>query len=412
MNKGVKNDVLWKSNWKYRESFIIAIVLLIVGFIIEAFSGGRGVFIPNWPVNLYILVAFLNLLVALHILYKETKVVRWLASVPAAVSSIVIFTVLILLMGFTPQNDDQANEFLRLIGVSHATRSWSYLIISIYFLTTLGMVSLRRIWPLSKKNIGFLLNHAGLWILIASASLGTGDLLRLRMNLVENNAEWIAVDDYGRQYQMPMALTLLDFNIEQYDPKIGLFDNVTGSLVDCEGLNMFQVEVGKEIDILDYRFKIKEYLPSAEKQGNSFVAVEKFGAGPAVLVEYIYPGSDGSEQAWVSSGNFMNRPNMLKLNDIHTLYMFEPEPKKYSSDIVIADKSNSKDTVRLEVNKPIKSNGWKIYQLSYNEEMGKYSNSSIVELVSDPWLIIVYLGIFMVLAGAVHIFWVGRKVKE
>ena len=411
MSKGIKSNELWKRNWKYQESFVIGFGLLILGFIIEYLTGGKGYSIPGWPVNLYILIAFINLLVALHILYRDSKIVRWIGSVPAAISSIVIFTFLILLMGFTHQNDKEVPEIIRLIGISHTTRSWAYLFISVYFLFTLGMVSLRKMWPLTKKNVGFLLNHAGLWIIIAAGSLGSSDLLRLKMNLYENEISWYAFDDYRRQYEMPMAITLLDFNIDEYNPKIGLFDNKSGLMVDVEGLNMFQIEKGFEIDILNYSFKVKDFFPTAEKSGDQYVEIDNFGAGPAALIEVTTTDNIVSEQ-WVTSGNFMYSPKLFKLNDLHTLYMFEPEPKKYSSDVVLEDKNGNRDTITLEVNKPIKSHGWKIYQLSYDEKLGKYSRSSVIELVSDPWLIFVYLGIFMVLAGSIYIFWVGRKVKE
>lgn len=45
--------------------------------------------------------------------------------------------------------------------------------------------------------------------------------------------------------------------------------------------------------------------------------------------------------------------------------------------------------------------------------MGKWSNVSVFELVTDPWLPIVYVGIFMLLIGAVGMFLTaGRKKRE
>jgi ABC-type transport system involved in cytochrome c biogenesis permease subunit len=46
-------------------------------------------------------------------------------------------------------------------------------------------------------------------------------------------------------------------------------------------------------------------------------------------------------------------------------------------------------------------NGWKIYQYGYDTQMGAKSQISILELVSDPWLPLVYAGFYMMLAGAV-----------
>jgi hypothetical protein len=52
--------------------------------------------------------------------------------------------------------------------------------------------------------------------------------------------------------------------------------------------------------------------------------------------------------------------------------------------------------------------GWKIYQFGYDTQQGANSRISILELVSDPWLPFVYTGIYMMLAGAVCMFVLGK----
>ena len=91
--------------------------------------------------------------------------------------------------------------------------------------------------------------------------------------------------------------------------------------------------------------------------------------------------------------------------------MARPEAKEYSSKIVI-EHNGKKDTAILEVNKPVKVAGWNLYQLSYDERMGKWSKLSILEAIRDPWLPIIYVGIFMVIAGAIYLFTIGKKPKE
>ena len=54
----------------------------------------------------------------------------------------------------------------------------------------------------------------------------------------------------------------------------------------------------------------------------------------------------------------------------------------------------------IEVNRPMEIEGWKIYQLSYDETKGRWSDISVFELVRDPWLPVVYTGIIMMMAGA------------
>jgi hypothetical protein len=44
--------------------------------------------------------------------------------------------------------------------------------------------------------------------------------------------------------------------------------------------------------------------------------------------------------------------------------------------------------------------------------MGAMSDTSILELVSDPWLPYVYVGIYMMLLGAVCMFVLGGKINR
>jgi hypothetical protein len=70
------------------------------------------------------------------------------------------------------------------------------------------------------------------------------------------------------------------------------------------------------------------------------------------------------------------------------------------------------DTVSLEVNRPYKKFGWSFYQIGYDEKMGPVSNLSVIEAVYDPWLPLVYIGIILMITGALYIFWLGRGVKS
>ena len=66
----------------------------------------------------------------------------------------------------------------------------------------------------------------------------------------------------------------------------------------------------------------------------------------------------------------------------------------------------------VEVNKPVTVDGWKIYQLSYDEAMGRWSETSTFELVKDPWLPAVYVGIYLLLAGAILTFITAQKRRR
>ena len=87
-------------------------------------------------------------------------------------------------------------------------------------------------------------------------------------------------------------------------------------------------------------------------------------------------------------------------------------PKRFASEIQILTKSGKNIQATVDVNKPIEVDGWKIYQYGYDTQMGAMSQTSILELVKDPWLPLVYTGIYMMLGGAVCMFILGRRQKE
>ena len=95
-------------------------------------------------------------------------------------------------------------------------------------------------------------------------------------------------------------------------------------------------------------------------------------------------------------------------------------PRRFASDIIITPRNplttqrsslTSDIVATVEVNKPVEVDGWKIYQYGYDTQMGAMSQISILELVSDPWLPLVYTGIYMMLAGAVCMFLFGGRKK-
>ena len=84
-------------------------------------------------------------------------------------------------------------------------------------------------------------------------------------------------------------------------------------------------------------------------------------------------------------------------------------PKRFASEIQILTKTGKNIETTVDVNKPYEVDGWKIYQYGYDTQMGAESQISILELVSDPWLPLVYMGINMMLAGAVCMFVIGGR---
>lgn len=87
-------------------------------------------------------------------------------------------------------------------------------------------------------------------------------------------------------------------------------------------------------------------------------------------------------------------------------------PKRFASDVVVRGKSGEEKAAVIEVNKPLKAGGWKMYQYGYDEEAGVEGTTSILQMVKDPWLPLVYAGIFTMLAGAFLMMIVGIRKED
>ncbi len=404
----------WEHPWRYRESFLVAFELLLLGLILEVLTGGRGAPLLQWPVNFVGALIILIVLVYLHLRFRKRPFVKWLSSVPAAISAIVFLASATLLLGFIPQNNPDANRYLHVLGLTHVKNSWLMLIAGFYFLVILGMVALRRSLPLKSKNLGFLMNHAGLWIVISAGYLGSGDLMRLQLPAIEGGDPVShAGNPVNRQMvELPFAVELLDFIIKEYNPRIGIMDPRSGMLMGEDGQSLIMIEEGLKTSMLDWTVEIADFEPNARKTGNEYFRNDSMGAAPAAFVKAVNILSGEERSGWISCGSFMVPHQHMPLDPNHTLVMTFPEPERYSSDIIIHETDGDKRPVTLEVNKPCKCEGWKLYQLSYDRRMGKWSRISVFEAVRDPWLPVVYTGIFLLLAGAVYLFWIGRGIKE
>jgi len=117
-------------------------------------------------------------------------------------------------------------------------------------------------------------------------------------------------------------------------------------------------------------------------------------------------------RALTAQGTIHELPLAIELKKFIMETYDDGSPKRFASEIQILTKSGKNIETTVDVNKPVEVEGWKIYQYGYDTQMGAMSQISILELVSDPWLPLVYTGIYMMLAGAVCMFVFGGRKKS
>lgn len=407
MTENKSKTKLWQFPWRYRESFLIAVFLLMTGFVIELISGG-GISMPAWPVNIAIIVVFVIYFILVYHFIKH-PLVKWLSSTPAAIAAISVFTLMVLFMGFVPQGGGaHEGDLLGSLGLRQITSSWPYLFTAFYLLIVLGFTIVRRFNSYSLKNIAFLLNHTGLWIVVVTASMGSADMWRLSMQLETKHPVTTAFDSQGQAYNMGFGMLLLDFEIEEYEPQVGLMRNADYTLQLEKGGKLATVVEGETTTLENFELTFQRYIDNAWKYDTIYDTTSMPGGSHAVYIIAKDMSTGQTAEGWVSDGSFNMPASFLKLNPELSIAMTQVRPKKYSSDIRVYTSMEEFEDFNIEVNKPVNVQGWKIYQTGYDELMGRWSEKSIIELVRDPWLPVVYTGIFMILIGTLYLLWMGK----
>ena len=402
---------LFKKPYSYKEALIFTAIFPIIGFIIELLTKNQ-INIPGAPYNIHILLLIIVIIFFTHLFLTKYHFFKWISTVPVAVSIIAYTTFLVLLMAFIPQNEQQAGELVKKLGLAHLSKNWAMVTTSFFLLVSLGLVILRRLKKFTIKNIVFILNHLGLWIIIAAGSLGSGDLVRLNMYVWENTQpEWKARDN-NNVYDLPIAIKLIDFTIDEFNAEIALIDNTTGNVIVDNETKIQVIEKGETYSLNEMKIEIQEYYEFAMRVEGKYMEFMSEGAAPAAKIAVYDKNNNLIANSWISSESRMMSAQILVLDNNYSIALLQPMPKKYSSQVELFAKDGTRETAKIEVNKPYNFKGWKIYQIDYNVERGQWSELSVLELVRDPWIPIVYIGFFMVLIGSVYLFWIGKKEKK
>ncbi len=208
---------MWNKPWRMQEGFVIGGGLICAGLMLELTVGQVVWDAFLWPANLIVLVGLLLLAALLFFLQPKSYFCRFLASYHAAVPTLVYVVALTVVMGLTRQqvNGTWFNDMLSF---------WPFVLIYTYMALILALVVLNRLSRLLRgkrkwvwrRDVPFFLNHCGLLIALVTATLGNADMQRLKMITVVGEPEWRAINDRGEVQELPIAIQLKKFILEEY----------------------------------------------------------------------------------------------------------------------------------------------------------------------------------------------------
>jgi hypothetical protein len=393
---------LFQAPWEFRESILVTAVTVLAGFLIQFSINGKGIPQPHLPYNALILVLFAVSIISTGVASRDNPTIKWLGGIPLGICLILAIALLSLIGGTVPQASPATSQPASRLGFNAIFSSWPFALTVLFFLANLGIGLSWKLFPFRFKNLQFILFHGGFWIALACGIFGNSDLQRIVVPVTEGKSSSIGFTmESETRAELPFSVFLHDFSIEEYAPNLLLYDPATDTQKDFEARKGMQTEwKGNGIRILDF---IPSAIPTAD--GTLRLAATSEGV-PFVKVRIT---SDGqTEESWIGVSNPSQRPEPVKIGRILAL-LWPGNPKSFRSAVTLQGENGQTMMANLEVNKPVSFMGWKLYQMGYDEKAGRFSTLSLVEVIHDPWLPTVYLGFFMIMAGAGLFFWNGVK---
>ena len=427
---------MWNKPWKYREGIAISVGLLITGALLQVSIGPVEWLVFMWPANI---IALAILIVALGLFYAlrpKVYLFKFMTQVEAAVPALAAASVLTIIMGLSRQVPE-GRPAVDPIGLTRMLSFWPFVLIYLWNIVIVAEVGIQQLMYFQKRFIPSLISHLGLFVFVTCGTLGSADMQRLKMYCEEGKPEWRGIDDHQEVHELPLAIELQKFTIDEYPPKLAIFDSKTGKVLPKDKPQNIIIEQNfTSEELLGWNITVEKYIEDAMPasmlkmmkgmpaqmmqmmkmddlgmriNAGGFVEYKGKGAATAILIK-VQKGSV-VKKGWVSSGSYMFPMSSLKLDDKTEIAMSAREPLRYASDVNVYTQDGNAIQAHIEVNKPFSIGSWKIYQLDFNKEQGKWSTLSVYELVSDPWLPATYVGIYLLLIGAVLMFITAGRNK-
>ena len=409
-SKGEKRSVV---SWSFREGVIFSVMLVGIGFLIEAVLGAQGVVLPSWPRNVWVLFLFSAYIVVVALVLRENSFVKWLGGIPLGLCLIIAIAVLSLFGGVLPQEAGAGPSWAQSLRLNNVFSSWPFALTVFFFLFNLGLSLVWKTVPFKSSNLQFVLFHAGFWIALACGLTGSADLQRVIIPLYEGRSTDRAYNSASKtMIDLPFSIYLNDFKMEEYEPWLALYDPKKDKVEVDESAKGSGVAEGMVVSWHGVEVTVEKFLPLAIVDDGTGVPVPA-ETGRGVPYALLSGNNNGEPfSGWVSTGSPFEKPVFVEVGN-RLLILVNGSPKKFRSEVTIrSGKEGDGRSEALEVNKPVSIEGWTLYQMGYDEKSGKWSELSLVEGVRDPWLPVVYVGFFMILAGNTLFFWKGIRKKQ
>lgn len=387
----------WSFPWQLPQAAVAIGGVVAIGWLVQVLRPGLHLRLPGAPWNVVVVVAPLLLAALIHgwaCARRRSGILDQLSRAPSAIVALLCLAVVAAPIAIWPQGVT-APGWLAKLGLANCLTSLPFVLSLAAVLVVLVLVTVRRVVEREAGWPRFLLLHGGLiWLLIAAAA-GTGTLRQGRITLrIGDSPGQAARSSEGAVHRLPVGLMLTKFRLDRFPPRL-LVAGDGGTAVMSEHF----LGDGATVTAGGVTATVQEWLPAAAVVEGVPWPYGSAEANPAAKVRLDLPGRDGVS-GWIHAPSLVGAALTLTLPDGRIAGMEAPRPRRFAATLRVVDADGLHQPVEVLVNRPLKAAGWWFYLLDYDTRLGAASDTVTLEAVEDRALPAVWMGLALVLLGA------------
>lgn len=378
------------------------LLLFVVGIVLQCVVGDLDNSFLRYPWGLILAVNYLYLLVLLHFQRDKWRWVNRLSDHYASVSALGSMVLMTIIFGLTRQ-DASTEGVVGLLGFSRMTSSWPFNLLLFYFTTTVGLAVVDDLHHWRQRGLAAMMSHLAVFVVLTCGMFGSADKMRVTVNAHLERPVAEGIDSKGVSQTLPFAITLKEFAMEEYPPKLYLLDTRQES--SSEDFLLVE-EATSEGEIDGWKLRVERVIDMAGRMPDSeeWLEMVHTGAAPAIYLKATNSATGESYSGWVSCGSHIFEPSYLRLGERYAVAMPRRDAKRYLSRVDVEQMSGERERFDIEVNHPARIGAWRIYQVGYDTARGRWSSVSVLECVKDGWYSAIHIALWLMLSAGVVMF--------
>jgi hypothetical protein len=369
--------------------------------------------LPGAPWNWVIVAVPIVLAIAAGAVWRRAAWMRWLSGAQFAVVSLSLASAIalagtLILQGEPVREATEAArpDVLLQLGLRAMYTSPPFVAAILLVLLNLATVTGRRLVTPRRGNLGFVLNHVGLMLLIYAMMAGAPLFRKPLLMLLPGHPTSEAQDEQDRAYDIGAKVTLNRFQIEYFPPHLAGIDFAGGMKKHTFDLDSGWATKGHVFRVYGSSVEVLDYLPQAMPTDDTYETWKASTDEGVQAVQVRITNGAGTTTRWLAVVPMFFQP----LDDLHFIGLAEAlpkstqTPKAYRSYLTITEPGRAPYARTLEVNRPVRVGAWTLYQSSYQSTEAGYA--SVVQAVNDPALPLVYTAFVCIVLGAFVSLWI------